>query len=72
MGEDNRHLSIRDYPESDRPRERLEQLGESALTDGELLAILLRVGVEGSNAVELAYEAYPRVWRAARAAYRAF
>ena len=54
MGEENRHLGIRDYPENDRPRERLEILGESALTDGELLAILLRVGVEGSNAVELA------------------
>ena len=56
MGEDNRHLGIRDFPERDRPRERLEHLGESALTDGELLAILLRVGVEGSNAVELAYQ----------------
>jgi len=56
MGENNEHLGIRDYPESDRPRERLEMLGESALTDGELLAILLRVGVEGSNAVELAFQ----------------
>ena len=54
MGEDNRHLSIRDFPENDRPRERLELLGEAALSDSELLAILLRVGVEGSNAVELA------------------
>jgi len=54
MGEDNGHLGIRDFPENDRPRERLELLGESALTNSELLAILLRVGVEGSNAVELA------------------
>jgi DNA repair protein RadC len=54
MSEDNGHLGIRDIPERDRPRERLESLGESALTNGELLAILLRVGVKGSNAVELA------------------
>jgi DNA repair protein RadC len=54
MGENNDHLSIGDIPESDRPRERMELLGESALTNGELLAILLRVGVRGINAVELA------------------
>src|SRR5512136_3470061 len=54
MSEENGHLGIRDIPEHDRPRERLEKLGESALSDAELLAILLRVGVEGSNAVELA------------------
>ncbi len=54
MGEDNGHVGIRDIPEHDRPRERLEKLGESALSDGELLAILLRVGVQGSSAVELA------------------
>lgn len=50
------HVSIHDYPEAERPRERLEQLGESALNNGELLAILLRVGVEGSNAVDLAWQ----------------
>lgn len=54
MAENDYHLGIRDIPEKDRPRERLELLGESALSDSELLAILLRVGVEGSNAVELA------------------
>ena len=54
MGEENGHLGIRDIPEHDRPRERLEKHGESALSDAELLAILLRVGVEGRNAVELA------------------
>lgn len=49
-------LGIRDIPEFDRPRERLEMLGESALTKGELLAILLRVGVEGENAVQLGWK----------------
>lgn len=54
MEEDNKGLGIRDFPASERPRERLEQLGEGALTNAELLAILLRVGVEGTNVIELA------------------
>lgn len=44
---------ITDLEESDRPRERLLQLGPQALTNAELLAILLRVGVSGENAVEV-------------------
>ncbi|MDK2981269.1 MAG: repair protein RadC [Chloroflexota bacterium] len=54
MEADNKTIGIRDYPINERPRERLENLGESALTNAELLAILLRVGVEGRNAVDLA------------------
>lgn len=42
---------IRDLHESDRPRERLASLGPQALTNAELIAILLRVGVRGENAV---------------------
>lgn len=44
---------ISDLHESDRPRERLASLGPQALTNAELLAILLRVGVQGENAVEV-------------------
>jgi DNA repair protein RadC len=44
---------IADLPAADRPRERLAQLGAQALTNAELLAILLRVGVTGENAVEV-------------------
>jgi DNA repair protein RadC len=51
-----KRLSIHDYPEQERPRERLEALGEGALSNGELLAILLRVGVAGSSAVDLAWQ----------------
>lgn len=47
-------MAIRDWPESERPRERLLQLGAGQLTDGELLALFLRVGVRGKSAVELA------------------
>jgi DNA repair protein RadC len=45
---------IRDLHEAERPRERLEQLGPQALANAELIAILLRVGVPGENAVQVA------------------
>ena len=44
---------ISDLHESDRPRERLASLGPQALTNAELIAILLRVGVKGENAVQV-------------------
>ncbi|MBG0783951.1 MAG: DNA repair protein RadC [Anaerolineaceae bacterium] len=44
---------IRDLEESERPRERLEMQGAGALRDAELLAILLRVGKQGVNAVQI-------------------
>ncbi len=44
---------IADLHESDRPRERLESLGPQALTNAELIAILLRVGVRGESAVDV-------------------
>ena len=44
---------IADLHESDRPRERLATLGPQALSNAELLAILLRVGVTGENAVQV-------------------
>lgn len=47
-------MAITDWPESERPRERLLREGAEALSDAELLAIFLRVGVKGKSAVELA------------------
>jgi len=44
---------IMDLHKSERPRERLASLGPQALTNAELIAILLRVGVKGENAVEV-------------------
>jgi len=41
------------WPEDERPRERLLSRGPHSLTDAELIAILLRVGFQGTNAVEL-------------------
>lgn len=46
-------MSITDWPEGERPRERLLAHGPAALSDAELLAIYLRVGVRGKSAVDL-------------------
>jgi len=44
---------ITDLVATDRPRERLAELGAESLNDAELLAILLRVGIQGQNAVQM-------------------
>jgi DNA repair protein RadC len=43
--------SISQWPETERPRERLLRLGAAALSDAELLAILLRSGTRGMDAI---------------------
>jgi DNA repair protein RadC len=45
---------ISSWPIDERPRERLLSRGPQALTDAELVAILIRVGFKGTNAVEMA------------------
>ncbi|MCL4119257.1 UNVERIFIED_CONTAM: hypothetical protein GTU68_060408 [Idotea baltica] len=47
-------MKIHDWPTKERPRERLLKEGSSSLSDAELLAICLRTGVAGVNAVDLA------------------
>ena len=49
-------LRIKDLPVQERPRERLAQLGPGALRSAELLAILLRTGIKGASAVQVADE----------------
>src|SRR6266481_1965610 len=49
-------VKIRELPEEDRPREKLLKRGADALTNRELIAILLRTGVRGKNAVEVGGE----------------
>jgi DNA repair protein RadC len=53
-------MAIRDWPAAERPRERLIQQGAAALSDAELLAIFLRVGIPGKSAVDLARELLAR------------
>ena len=47
-------MAIKDWPAAERPREKLIELGAQALSDAELLAIFLRIGVVGKSAVDLA------------------
>ena len=47
-------MAITDWPEDDRPREKLLSKGAASLSDAELLAIFLRTGVRGASAVDLA------------------
>ena len=47
-------MAISDWPESDRPREKLVKNGATSLSDTELLAIFLRTGMVGKSAVDLA------------------
>jgi DNA repair protein RadC len=49
-----RALAIRDWPKSERPREKLLERGPETLSDAELLALLLRTGTKGHSAVDLA------------------
>ncbi len=47
-------MAITDWPAAERPREKLLEQGVETLSDAELLAIFLRVGVTGKSAVDLA------------------
>ncbi|KUE87740.1 hypothetical protein ASL20_17170 [Cupriavidus necator] len=49
-------MTIANWPACERPREKLMESGAAALSDAELLAILLRVGAAGKSAVDLARE----------------
>ncbi len=53
MSDQRGSYRIRDLAETDRPRERLAEMGAQVLSNPELLAILLRVGTPGENAVQV-------------------
>lgn len=54
-------LTIREWAKADRPREKLMNRGPAALSDAELIAVLIRVGTEGKDAVALAREVLDQV-----------
>ena len=47
-------MAIKDWPADERPREKLLREGSEVLSDAELLAVLMRTGVAGCDAVSLA------------------
>ena len=53
-------MAISDWPLGERPRERLLAHGAAALSDAELLAVVLRTGIRGKSAVELGRELLDR------------
>lgn len=61
MGRRTGGLGITQWPETERPRERLLAQGADALTDAQLLAILLRVGRQRSSAVQVGLEILDRL-----------
>ena len=54
-------MGIRDWPDQERPREKLINQGAGALSDAELLAIFLRTGISGCSAVDLARQMLTRL-----------
>ena len=54
MTEKKKISGIKSWPEDDRPREKLLKKGAGALSNSELLAILLRTGTHGTSAIDLA------------------
>jgi len=53
-------IRIKDLPDSERPRERLAEKGADALKDSELIAILLRTGMKGVSAIQVAEQLLQR------------
>ncbi|MFJ1252425.1 DNA repair protein RadC [Cupriavidus sp. CuC1] len=49
-------MRITDWPSNERPREKLLSGGAATLSDAELLAVFLRVGVAGKSAIDIARE----------------
>ena len=54
MTKESKVTGIKSWPEDDRPREKLLKKGAGALSNSELLAILLRTGTTGTSALDLA------------------
>ena len=54
MVKEKKITGIKSWPEDDRPREKLLKKGAGALSNSELLAILLRTGTHGTSAIDLA------------------
>lgn len=61
MEDENKRLTLKDWAEENRPREKMLKLGAASLTDVELLAILLRSGSTSYTVVEVAQQMLNRV-----------
>ena len=62
MTKESKATGIKTWPEGDRPREKLLKKGAKALSNSELLAILLRTGTNGTSAIDLAPKVFIRTF----------
>jgi DNA repair protein RadC len=53
-------MTIRDWPDTERPREKLRHRGAGNLSDAELLAVFIGSGHRGASAVDVGRPARPR------------
>src|SRR5690242_884404 len=51
-------MTIKQWPEDQRPREKLLKRGTAALSDAELMAIFIRNGSKGLSALDISYELF--------------
>jgi len=51
---EQKNYTVKDWPDEERPRERLIKWGVKSLTDAELLGIIMVKGLEGKNSIEIA------------------
>lgn len=52
----NRHLTVKELPESEKPYEKCLKYGAGSLSDAELLAVVIRTGTAGKKSIDLAQE----------------
>ena len=52
----DRHLTVKELPESEKPYEKCLQYGTERLSDAELLAVIIRTGTAGKRSIDLAQE----------------
>jgi DNA repair protein RadC len=59
---ESNNVSIKNWSDEDRPREKLVNKGIAYLSDAELLTILIGTGTKNKSALDLANEAYQVIW----------
>ena len=55
-------MSILHWPVSERPRQKMQERGPSALSDAELLAVVIGSGIKGRSAVDVGRKLLQEIW----------
>ena len=62
-------LKIKELPETERPYEKLELYGEKALSNAELLAIIIKTGTKSETSVQIAHKKQQKQEESPRTSY---